>query len=49
MRAYQLTAWQQQPELREVDVPEPGRGEVLVRIGGAGVCHSDLHLMRTCT
>jgi propanol-preferring alcohol dehydrogenase len=26
-------------------VPEPGPGEVLVRIGGAGACHSDLHLM----
>ncbi|QBI18575.1 NAD(P)-dependent alcohol dehydrogenase [Egibacter rhizosphaerae] len=45
MRAYQLTAWQQPPELREVPVPEPGAGEVLVRIGGAGACHSDLHLM----
>jgi propanol-preferring alcohol dehydrogenase len=45
MKAYQLTEWQSQPELREVDVPEPGPGQVLVRIGGAGACHSDLHLM----
>jgi propanol-preferring alcohol dehydrogenase len=45
MRAYQLTAWQHEPELRDVPVPEPGPGEVLVRIGGAGACHSDLHLM----
>jgi propanol-preferring alcohol dehydrogenase len=45
MRAYQLTRWQQEPELREVDVPEPGPGQVLIRVGGAGVCHSDLHLM----
>jgi propanol-preferring alcohol dehydrogenase len=45
MKAYQLTAWQQPPELRDVDVPEPGPGQVLVKIGGAGACHSDLHLM----
>jgi len=25
--------------------PDPGPGEVLVRIGGAGACHSDVHLM----
>ncbi len=25
--------------------PSPGPGEVLVRIGGAGACHSDLHLL----
>lgn len=45
MKAYQLTEWQSQPELREVEVPEPGPGQVLVKIGGAGACHSDLHLM----
>jgi len=45
MRAYQLTAWQQPPELRDVAVPEPQAGEVLVKVGGAGACHSDLHLM----
>lgn len=38
MRAYQLTAWQQPPEMREVEVPEPGPGQVLVKIGGAGAC-----------
>ena len=45
MKAYQLVEWQQPPELREVEVPEPGPGEVLVKVGGAGACHSDLHLM----
>lgn len=45
MKAYQLTAWQSPPEMREVPVPEPGPGEVLVKVGGAGACHSDLHLM----
>ena len=45
MQAYQLVEWQQPPELREVEVPEPGPGEVLVKVGGAGACHSDLHVM----
>jgi len=45
MKAYQLTEWQHPAELREVDVPEPGPGQVLLKIGGAGACHSDLHLM----
>lgn len=45
MKAYQLTAWQAPPQMREVSVPQPGPGEVLVKVGGAGACHSDLHLM----
>ncbi|MGZ4689393.1 MAG: NAD(P)-dependent alcohol dehydrogenase [Acidimicrobiia bacterium] len=45
MRALRLTAWQHDPELVEVDDPTPGPGAVVVRIGGAGACHSDLHLM----
>jgi len=40
MKAYQLTAWQQPPELRDVPVPEPGPGQVLVKVGGAGACHT---------
>jgi propanol-preferring alcohol dehydrogenase len=45
MKALQLTGWKQDAELREVPQPDPGPGEVLVRIGGAGACHSDMHLM----
>ena len=44
MQALQLTEWQHEPELREVDPPEPGPGEVLVKVVAAGACHSDLHL-----
>ncbi len=29
----------------EVPVPEPGPGQVLLKIGGAGACHSDLHIL----
>lgn len=45
MRAFQFVAWQKPGELREVPIPEPGPGQVLVMVGGAGACHSDLHLM----
>ena len=44
MRALQLTATQQPFELREVAQPDPRPGQALVKVGGAGVCHSDLHL-----
>lgn len=45
MKAFRLLEWQQPPQLVDVDVPEPGPGQVLVKIGGAGACHSDLHVM----
>ena len=45
MKAYRMVQAQQEPELREVEVPEPGPGQVLIRIAGAGACHSDLHVM----
>lgn len=45
MKALRLRSWQNGPALEEVPVPSPGTGEVLVRVGGAGACHSDLHLM----
>lgn len=32
-------------EIVDVPHPKPGPGQVLVKIGGAGVCHSDLHIM----
>jgi S-(hydroxymethyl)glutathione dehydrogenase/alcohol dehydrogenase len=32
--------------VQEVELAEPQRGEVLVRIVAAGVCHSDLHYMK---
>ena len=31
-------------EIREVPVPEPGSGEVLVRVSAASVCGTDLHI-----
>ena len=32
-------------ELEEIEVGEPGPGEVLVRVEATGVCHSDLHVI----
>jgi propanol-preferring alcohol dehydrogenase len=46
MRALRLLKWKSDPVLLEVDEPVPGPGEAVVRVGGAGACHSDLHLMR---
>jgi alcohol dehydrogenase, propanol-preferring len=45
MKAIRLTAWEQPAQLVDVPTPEPGPGEVLLRVAGAGLCHSDLHLM----
>jgi alcohol dehydrogenase, propanol-preferring len=45
MHAVQLVRWEAEPELREVEAPEPGPGAVLVKVAAAGLCHSDLHLM----
>lgn len=44
MLAYQFTTWEKDFELREVPTPRPGPGETLIRVAGAGVCHSDLYL-----
>ena len=41
MRAYRLLDWQQ-PGFAEMPAPEPGAGEVLVRVGGVGLCHTDV-------
>ncbi|HET9859958.1 MAG TPA: NAD(P)-dependent alcohol dehydrogenase [Nocardioidaceae bacterium] len=45
MRALRLMEWKSPAELVDVPVPEPGPGEVLIKVGAAGACHSDLHLM----
>ena len=44
VRAYRLHD-DQTGRLDEVPDPEPGPGEVVVRVGGAGLCHSDLHVL----
>jgi len=45
MRAIQLIKPQQFPELRDIPVPKPGPGEVLLKMTAAGLCHSDIAVM----
>ncbi len=44
MRAFRLVA-PHTTEFATVPRPEAGPGEVLVRVGAAGACHSDLHIL----
>jgi propanol-preferring alcohol dehydrogenase len=44
MRAARLHDYGQGFRIEEVPTPSPGPGEVVVRIAGAGFCHSDVHL-----
>ncbi|HYN94319.1 MAG TPA: zinc-dependent alcohol dehydrogenase [Pilimelia sp.] len=46
MRASIVTAFDRPLELQEVPVPQPGAGEVLVRIEASGLCHTDIHAAR---
>lgn len=45
MRAARIHGYREPFRIEEIPTPEPGPGEVLVRIASAGACHSDLHLM----
>ena len=45
MRALQMTKWHSEPELVEIEQPRPGPRQAVIKVGGAGVCHSDLHIM----
>ena len=46
MRAVMFSSWQSSPTMEQVDHPEPGPGEVLLKVAGAGACHSDVALYR---
>ena len=45
MQAFRMFDWQDGGRLCEVPVPVPGPGEVRLRVGGNGVCQSDLHAL----
>jgi len=45
VRALRFEAWGTAPAIRDVGVPVPRGGEVLVRVLAAGACHSDLHVI----
>lgn len=44
MRALQLVSPQEQFRFQDVPEPDPKPGEVVLKVGGAGLCHSDIHL-----
>jgi alcohol dehydrogenase, propanol-preferring len=45
MKAVRFVGVGRPAQIRDVPKPEAGPGQVVIRIGGAGVCHSDLHVM----
>jgi propanol-preferring alcohol dehydrogenase len=45
VRAIVLTAQREPLELRDLPVPEPGPGQVLLRVRACGVCRTDLHVV----
>ena len=45
MRAVRFVGVGHSAQITDVPRPTPGPGQVLIRVGGAGVCHSDLHVM----
>ncbi len=46
MRAAIVTELGRPLEIADVDLPQPGPGEVLVKVETSGVCHTDLHAAR---
>lgn len=43
MKAAVVTSFSAPIEIHDVPVPEPGPGQVLVRIEASGLCHTDIH------
>ncbi|MBB3232313.1 alcohol dehydrogenase AdhP [Halomonas stenophila] len=43
MQAAVVRSFGEPLSLEEVEVPRPGRGEILVKVAASGVCHTDLH------
>ena len=42
MRAVMFSEFKTFPTIEDIGVPEPGPGEVLLKVAGAGACHSDV-------
>ena len=45
MQAVRFVGVGRAAQIEDVPKPSAGPGQVLIKIGGAGVCHSDLHVM----
>jgi propanol-preferring alcohol dehydrogenase len=44
MRAFRIPEWGSPPVLDTIPVPEPGPGQVRIKVAGNGLCQSDLHM-----
>ncbi|HEY2857366.1 MAG TPA: NAD(P)-dependent alcohol dehydrogenase [Terracidiphilus sp.] len=49
MLAYRLLKAQTQPEFQEVAEPHAGPGEVVVKVAGSGLCHTDFTVISRAT
>lgn len=45
MKAVRFQGVGRPAQITDLPKPKPGPGQILIEIGGAGVCHSDLHVM----
>jgi alcohol dehydrogenase, propanol-preferring len=45
MKAARIHAYKQPLVLEEIATPRPAPGQVVIRVGGAGFCHSDIHVI----
>ena len=45
MKAAIFRAAHEPLSVEEVPTPEPKAGEILVKVAGCGVCHTDLHFI----
>ena len=43
MKAAVVTNFKEKLEIKEIERPTPGFGEVLIKMEACGVCHTDLH------
>ena len=45
MRALRYTTFGASPQVVDVDRPDPGPGQVLIRVRAAGLCHTDIGVL----
>ena len=45
MTAFRMFEWGRPPGYQDVPVPDPGPGEVRVKMAGVGLCHTDIHFI----
>ncbi|MEI3612988.1 alcohol dehydrogenase AdhP [Pseudogracilibacillus sp. SO30301A] len=43
MKAAVVNQFKEKLEVKEVEIPTPGNGEILIKMEACGVCHTDLH------